>query len=225
MKEEGTTPQSAAADSSPYILRTDSALRAAPVLRSAYFPKRVHRTLFSKTLDLQPLCGLRKGAEGGDNPSVCCGRQLPLHSSHRNSFSSYSGVAHGLFYEKAYGLFVKTHMLQPQAACEGGSRRRGQPLSLLRQTAPFTFFAPTQLFELRRCCGRLIFRKEYTVLFSLKRSTFNRFAACEREPKEGTTPQSAAADSSPYILRTEIAFQAIPVLRMAYFTKRPMAFS
>ena len=75
--EPRVTPQSAAADSSPYILRTDSALRAAPVLRSAYFPKRVHRTLFSKTLDLQPLCGLRKGAEGGDNPSVCCGRQLP----------------------------------------------------------------------------------------------------------------------------------------------------
>ena len=127
--KEGATPQSAAADSSPYILRTDSALRAAPVLRSAYFPKRVHRTLFSKTLDLQPLCGLRKGAEGGGNPSVCCGRQLPLHAS----------AASGL--------------------------RKG-------------------------------------------------------EPKEGATPQSAAADSSPYILRTDSALRAAPVLRSAYFPKR-----
>ena len=79
------TPQSAAADSSPYILRTDSALRAAPVLRSAYFPKRVHRTLFSKTLDLQPLCGLRKGAEEGEPlsplrrtaPLTCFSRKRP----------------------------------------------------------------------------------------------------------------------------------------------------
>ena len=36
---------------------------------------RARRTLFSKTLDLQPLCGLRKGAEG--NPSVCCGDNSP----------------------------------------------------------------------------------------------------------------------------------------------------
>ena len=106
------------------------------------------------------------GAEGRDNPSVCCGRQLLLHAS----------AASGL---------------------RRGSRRRGQPLSLLRQTAPLTFFAPTQLFELRRCCGRLIFRKEYTVLFSPKRSTFSRKRPAKGEPKEGTTPQFAAADSSP----------------------------
>ena len=36
-----------------FRLRTEPALRAAPVFRSAYFPKRVHRTLFSKTHDLQ----------------------------------------------------------------------------------------------------------------------------------------------------------------------------
>ncbi len=192
------------------------------MLRSAYFPKRVHRTLFSKTLDLQPLCGLRKGeprkgqplsllrqpapltqgsraqplsllrsqlplhrgAEG--NPSVCCGSQLPLHSSHRLSSSSCAGVAVGLFSDSApthlrcagvpLGLFGKPKrssfsrvrglhqailwpLLQnarPSAALWPAQGSRGQPLSLLRQPAPLTFFAPTQLFELRRCCGRLI---------------------------------------------------------------------
>ena len=147
--EPRATPQSAAAASSPYILRTDSALRAAPVLRSAYFPKRVHRTLFSKTLDLQPLCGLRRGSQGRDNPSVRCGGQLPLHAS----------VASGL--------------------------RRGEPKE---GTTPQSAAADSSPYA--------------------------------GEPKEGTTPQSAAADSSPYILRTDSALRAAPVLRSAYFPKR-----
>ena len=124
-----------------------------------------------------------------------------------------------------YGLFVKTHMLQPQAACEGGSRRRGQPLSLLRQTAPFTFFAPTQLFELRRCCGRLIFRKEYTVLFSPKRSTFSRFAACEGEPKEGE-PLSLLRQTAPLTQGSRRRGQPLSLLRQTapltcFSRKRP----
>ena len=168
------------------------------MLRSAYFPKRVHRTLFSKTLDLQPLCGLRKGAEEGTtpqsaaadsspytgeprkgNPSVRCGGQLPLHRGAEGRGTPQSAAADSSPYmlqpqaaceggaeegatpqsaaadsspyilrteiafqaipvlrmayftkRPYYGLFVKTHMLQPQAACEGGSRRRGQPVSL-----------------------------------------------------------------------------------------------
>ena len=110
------------AASSPYILRTDSALRAAPVVRSAYFPKRVHRTLFSKTLDLQPLCGLRKGAEG--NPSVCYSSQLPLHSSHRLSSSSCAGVAAGLFSEKStpYSFLQNA---RPSAALRPAKGSRG----------------------------------------------------------------------------------------------------
>ena len=97
MKEEGTTPQSAAADSSP--LRTETPLWDVPVLRMAYFLEAAHSAVSKKT-----------------------------------------------------------HMLQVRCANPTGN------------------FAPTQLFELRRCCGRLIFRKEYTVLFSPKRSTF-RFAS------------------------------------------------
>ena len=132
-REPRATPQSAAAASSPYILRTDSALRAAPVLRPAYFPKRVHRTLFSKTLDLQSLCGLRKGAEG--NPSVCCGSQLSLHSSHRLSSSSCAGVAVGLFSEKST-LYSFLQNARPSAALRPAKGSRGQPLSLLRSQLP-----------------------------------------------------------------------------------------
>ena len=168
MKEEGTTPQSAAADSSPYML--------------------------------QPQAACEGGAKEGTTPQSAAADSSP-----------YTG-------EPKEGEPLSP--LRRTAPLIQGSRRRGQPLSLLRQPAPLTFFAPTQLFELRRCCGRLIFRKEYTVLFSPKRSTFSRKRPAKGEPKEGTTPQFAAADSSPYILRTEIAFQAIPVLRSAYFPKR-----
>ena len=41
------------------FLRTGMFFQNIPVFRSAYFPQRVHSTLCSKTLDLQPLRGLR----------------------------------------------------------------------------------------------------------------------------------------------------------------------
>ena len=53
-----------------------------PVFRSAYFPKRVHRTLFSKTHDLQV-------------------RFAHPPSPHRNLLSEGSGVPHGLFCNSA----------------------------------------------------------------------------------------------------------------------------
>ena len=43
------------------LLRTEMPLRDIPVFRSAYWKKRVRRTLFFQTLDLQPLRGLRRG--------------------------------------------------------------------------------------------------------------------------------------------------------------------
>ena len=45
-----------------------------------------------------------------------------------------------------------------------------------RRSAPAPPFAPKRLFKPFRCYGRLIFRKEFTVLFAPKRST-SRFAA------------------------------------------------
>ena len=63
-------------------LRTEPALRAASVFRSAYFPKRVHRTLFSKTHDLQV-------------------RFAHPPSPRRNLLSKGSGVPHGLFCDSA----------------------------------------------------------------------------------------------------------------------------
>ena len=156
-------------------------------------------------------------------------------------------------------MSIKGQFLKCGAACEG---EPGKPLRRCGASSPF---APTQLFELRRCCAWLILRKEHTMLFSPKRTCF-RFAArtlrvqgsrralpqalrATGEPKGNpsgaarqlplhrgarATPQSAAADSSPYIgepgkplslpaaasspLRTETPLRDIPVLRMAYFT-------
>ena len=126
---------------------------------------------------------LHRGAEG--NPSVCCGGQLPLHSSHRNSFSSYSGVAVGLFSEKStpYSFLQNA---RPSAALRPakGSRRRGQPLSLLRQPAPLTQGSRRKGNPSVRC-GRQL--------------------PLYRGAKEGTTTQSAAADSSPYMLQPQAA--------------------
>ena len=50
------------------LLRTEPALRAAPVFRSAYFSKKLF-SFFSKTLDLQPLCGLRWAGEASLPPA------------------------------------------------------------------------------------------------------------------------------------------------------------
>ena len=116
----------------------------------------------------------------------------------------------------------------------------------VRCAHPTGNFAPKRPFGTFRCCGRLIFRfrtdppsvrrcsarlirqaetlelqprsrppSSHTMAFAPKRSTFSRFAAYEREPR--VTPQSAAAASSPYILRTDSALRAAPVLRSAYF--------
>ena len=92
------------------------------MLRSAYFPKRVHRTLFSKTLDLQPLCGLRKGAEEGATPQFAAADSSPYILRTEIAFQAIPVLRMAYFTKRPYyGLFVKTHMLQPQAACEGGA--------------------------------------------------------------------------------------------------------
>ena len=72
------------------LLRTEPALRAAPVFRSAYFPKKLF-SFFSKTLDLQPMGGLRWAASDGRGKL-----RSPL-APHRNAPSGHSGVSHGLF--------------------------------------------------------------------------------------------------------------------------------
>ena len=72
---------------------------------------------------------------------------------HRTSSSSCSGVPVGLFSEKALQLFLQN----------------ARPSGSLRSPSDA---APEQLFELFRCYAWLIFRKEYTVLFSTKRSCF-----------------------------------------------------
>ena len=59
------------------LLRTEPALRAAPVFRSAYFPKKLF-SFFSKTLDLQPLCGLRWAGEASLSPF--CAPKCPFRT-------------------------------------------------------------------------------------------------------------------------------------------------
>ena len=100
---------------------------------------------------------------------------------------------------------------EPKGRCEGGnpSVRCGGQLPLHRgakgnpsgAAAPAPPFAPTQLFELRRCCAWLIKIREHTVLSYLKRSCF-RFAALTLR------------------LRTVTPLRDIPVFRSAYFTQR-----
>ena len=59
------------------LLRTEPALRATPVFRSAYFPKKLF-SFFSKTLDLQPLCGLRWAGEASLSP--CSAPKCPFRT-------------------------------------------------------------------------------------------------------------------------------------------------
>ena len=71
-----------------------------PVFRSAYFPKRVHRTLFSKTHDIQ----VRFAHPPNPAPLsrfFVLFRSAYFPSAHRIGFSSRSGVPHGLFCDSA----------------------------------------------------------------------------------------------------------------------------
>ena len=81
----------------------------------------------------------------------------------------------------------------------------GQPLGPLRWTAPP--FAPTQLFELRRCCAWLIKIREHTVLSYLKRTCF-RFAArtLRVQGSQGKPSGGAAEGKTP---AQEIAARAL----------------
>ena len=75
-----------------------------PVLRSAYFPKKLF-SFFFKTLDLQVRFAL---------PSM----------PHRNVFSKHSGVTVGLFSEKALQLFLQN--ARPSGSLRSPSDGRGK---------------------------------------------------------------------------------------------------
>ena len=181
------------------LLRTEPALRAAPVFRSAYFPKKLF-SFFSKTLDLQPLCGLRWAGEAS----------LPL-APHRTSSSSCSGVPVGLFSEKALQLFLQN--ARPSAAARPPMGGGSFVLPLLRTEMPLqdipvfrmAYSAPTAhravssetlMLQPRRGL-RTPHRPIVSLCFSPKRTTF-RFTSLTLR------------------LRTETFFQKVPVFRMAY---------
>ena len=100
------------------FLRTEMFFQNIPVLRSAYFPKKLF-SFFSKTLDLQVRFALPP---------------MP----HRNAPSRHSGVTVGFFSEKALQLFSKTLDLQVRFALPtmgGGSFAPPcTPLSCPRRT-------------------------------------------------------------------------------------------
>ena len=160
-----------------------------------------------------------------DSRFAAFGRRGELRSplsSHRNAPSGHSGVAHGLFYDQAI------LWLDLQNAHAPGSLRSPSDATpkcffkTFRCSARLIFRFRTDPPSVRRCSARLIRQAEtlelqprsrppssHTMAFALKRSTFSRFAACERESR--ATPQSAAAASSP--LRTETPLWDVPVLR------------
>ena len=160
-----------------------------PVFRSAYFPKRVHRTLFSKTLDLQ----VRFAHPPNPAPSsrfFVLFRSAYFPSAHRNLLSEGSGVSHGLFcdsapspirapvFRRAYWL-RQTLRLQPLRGLHqstlcfffqnihapGSLRSPSEPRTVLSSLCAFpvglfSVSAPNRLFELLRCFARLIRQAE-----------------------------------------------------------------
>ena len=84
------------------------------------------------------------------------------------------------FPKKLFSFFSKTLDLQVRCAHPTGN------------------FAPKRPFGTFRCCGRLICRKEYAVLFSTKRSTFSRFAIYE-----GSQRRRCALIASPVYSKDE----------------------
>ena len=85
----------------------------------------------------------------------------------------------------------------------------------------FSVSAPNQLFELLWCSGRLIFRKEYTVLFSPKRTT-SRFASLTLRTahrnllsEDSGVPHGLFCDSAPSPIRALVFRSAYSASRNA----------
>ena len=83
-----------------------------------------------------------------------------FRSAYSASRNARASAAFAASIRPYHGLFYKTFDLQVRCAHPAG------------------IFAPSQLFELRRCYAWPIFRKEYTVLFSTKRTCFRLAAPC-----------------------------------------------
>ena len=135
------------------LLRTEPALRAAPVFRSAYFPKKLF-SFFSKTLDLQPLCGLRWAGEASLSPLLRTEPALRAAPVFRSAY----------FPKKLFSFFSKTLDLQPLCGLRWAGEASLSPCS-----------APKCPFRTFRCFAWLIQLRQRTALSPLKHSCF-RFA-------------------------------------------------
>ena len=172
-----------------------------PVFRSAYFPKRVHRTLFSKTHDLQvrfahpPNCApsyrffvlfskthdlqVRFAHPPNCAPSYrffVLFRSAYFPSPHRIGFSSCSGVPHGLFCAEVPPGLLLQNAHAPGSLRSPSELRTALPFLCAFPVGLFSVSAPNQLFKLLRCSAWLIQLRQRTALSPLKRSCFSRFA-------------------------------------------------
>ena len=82
-----------------------------------------------------------------------------------------------------------------------------------------TICAPKPSFRRFRCSAWLIFQKKHTVLFLPKRSCF-RFASLTLRTPHRPIVSLCFSGRLIFRLRTESAFQAAPVFRMAYFSEK-----
>ena len=211
-------------------LRTETAFQAVPVLRSAYFPQRVHSTLCSKTLDLQVRCAHPTGnfapkrSFGAfrccawlifrfrtDPPSVrrCSARlirqaetlELQPRSRPPSKRTALSVGKRSCFRFAALTLRLRTETtLRDVPVLRSAyflqrvhSTLCSKTLDLqVRFARPTGVFAPERPFGTFRCSGRLILRKEYTVLFAPKRSAFRFASLALRGPSHRNIPSECS---------------------------------
>ena len=157
-------------------LRTEPALRAAPVFRSAYSASRnAPASAASRPPSEHTVLFL---------PKRSCFRfaSLTLRTPHRSPVSSPLAAAAALWLPCVRGA------VRRRAGLRGCLRIRGK----VKGRRPSPVSAPNRLFKPLRCSGRLIRQAEtlelqphsrppskHTVLFLPKRSCFSRFAASE----------------------------------------------
>ena len=176
----------------------------APVFRSAYSASRnarasaafaasieAHCAVCRETLMLQVRCA-HPAPSHRNVPSGHSGVTVGLFSTKSTQYSLLQNARPSGSLREPYGYRgAKLRVLMPplykgRCRTDEGRLTEGFPLSreiTLGTTTPQSACAsqlppcaPKRLFKPFRCYGRLIFRKEYTVLFAPKRST-SRFAA------------------------------------------------
>ena len=187
------------------LLRTEPALRAAPVFRSAYFPKKLF-SFFSKTLDLQPLCGLRWAGEASLSP--CSAPKCPFRT-----FRCFAWLIHDFAPSPMRALVFRS-------AYSASRNARASAAFAASIKAHRAVSSKTLMLQVRCAHPPMPHRTSSSSCSGVPVGLFSEKALQlflqNARPSAAVRPPMGGGSFALPLLRTEMPLQDIPVFRMAY---------